>query len=120
MIEAAWIWLRWQPQSKLSRWYRERYGDGASRAKRVGITALARKLLVAFWRLVTHGVVPDGAVLTVAKRRQRRTRVTNRASFQSTPAAPPRAHPQLRGPAPTSSWTVRVVTPTRATAKMSP
>lgn len=62
-IEIAWGWLRWQPQSELSRWYRERFGKGNSRSRRVGIVALARKLLVALWRYLETGVIPAGAEL---------------------------------------------------------
>jgi transposase len=65
MTELAWCWLRYQPSSKLSCWFRERFGEG-KRMKRVGIIALARKLLVAFWRFVECGVVPDGAELKPA------------------------------------------------------
>lgn len=62
-IEIAWGWLRWQPQSELSRWYRERFGNGNSRSRRVGIVALARKLLVALWRYLETGEIPAGAEL---------------------------------------------------------
>jgi transposase len=62
-IEIAWSWLRWQPQSQLSLWFRERYGPGSRRSRRVGIVALARKLLVALWRFLEFGVVPEGAIL---------------------------------------------------------
>jgi transposase len=62
-IEIAWGWLRWQPQSELSRWYRERFGNGNSRSRRVGIVALARKLLVALWRYLETGEIPAGAAL---------------------------------------------------------
>ena len=60
-IELAWGWLRYQPGAHLSHWYMERFGRGSSRARRVGIVALARKLLVALWRYVDQGIVPDGA-----------------------------------------------------------
>ncbi len=63
MGQLAWLWLRNQPGSALSTWYRERVRDGRGRIKRIAITALARKLLVALWRFVTHGLVPTGAVL---------------------------------------------------------
>ena len=63
MGQLAWLWLRNQPDSALSAWYRERVRDGRGRIKRIAITALARKLLVALWRFVTHGLVPTGAVL---------------------------------------------------------
>lgn len=62
-IEIAWAWLRFQPQSQLSLWFQERYGPGNRRSRRVGIVALARKLLVALWRYLDQGVIPDGAVL---------------------------------------------------------
>ena len=62
-IEIAWGWLRFQPQSRLSLWFQERYGPGSRRSRRVGIVALARKLLIALWRYLDHGVIPDGAVL---------------------------------------------------------
>lgn len=65
-IEIAWSWLRWQPESQLSLWFRERYGPGSRRSRRVGIVALARKLLVALWRFLEFGVVPEGAILKTA------------------------------------------------------
>jgi transposase len=61
MIELAWFWLRHQPGSALSRWFHARAGDGKGRVRRIAIVALARKLLVALWRYVTQGVVPEGA-----------------------------------------------------------
>jgi transposase len=63
MIEIAWSWLRYQPDSKHSKWFWERFGKGGSRQRRVGIVALARRLLIDLWRLVEFGVVPDGARL---------------------------------------------------------
>lgn len=63
LIQLAWGWLRFQPDSQLSRWYEERFGQGTRRARRVGIVALARKLLIAWWHFVEHGVVPEGAML---------------------------------------------------------
>ena len=62
-IEMAWCWLRYQPGSRLSRWYQERFGRGGTRARKVGIVALARKLLIELWRFLEHGVIPEGAVL---------------------------------------------------------
>lgn len=62
-IEIAWAWLRFQGQSRLSLWFQERYGPGNRRSRRVGIVALARKLLVALWRYLDQGVIPEGAVL---------------------------------------------------------
>ena len=64
-IQLAWNWIRWQPDSALTVWYQRRFGKG-KRARRIGIVAVARKLVVALWRYVTSGVIPDGAVLKVA------------------------------------------------------
>ena len=61
MVELAWFWLRHQPDSTLSVWFRERVGQGRGRLRRIAIVALARKLLVALWRYATQGVVPRGA-----------------------------------------------------------
>jgi transposase len=61
-IQIAWGWLRWQPRSALSLWFQQRFGTG-KRAKRVGIVALARKLMVALWRYLEQGLVPTGARL---------------------------------------------------------
>ena len=66
MIELAWSWLRHQPNSALSRWFRARVGAAKGRIRRIAIVALARKLLVALWRYVTQGVVPEGAELKAA------------------------------------------------------
>src|SRR5215216_5402374 len=62
-IEIAWIWLRYQPNSELSRWYQRRFGKGSKRLRKIGIVALARKLLIAIWRYLEFGTVPTGAVL---------------------------------------------------------
>ena len=62
-VEIAWAWLRLQPNSALSQWYQERFGHGNSRLRRIGIVALARKLLIALWRYLETGEVPEGAVL---------------------------------------------------------
>jgi transposase len=66
MIELAWFWLRHQPDSALSRWFHARVGSAKGRIRRIAIVALARKLLVALWRYVTQGVVPEGAVFKAA------------------------------------------------------
>jgi transposase len=63
MVELAWKWLYFQPQSKLARWYQARFGSGSRRQRKIGIVALARKLLIALWRLADQGEIPDGAVL---------------------------------------------------------
>lgn len=61
-IQLAWNWVRWQPTSALTRWYHAHFGP-RRRARRIGIVALARKLIIALWRYATHGIVPGGAVL---------------------------------------------------------
>ncbi len=63
LIQLAWGWLRFQPNSQLSRWFEARFGQGSRRSRRVGIVAVARKLLIALWHFVEHGVVPEGATL---------------------------------------------------------
>jgi transposase len=61
-IQLAWSWVHWQPDSVLSQWYRTRFGQG-KRSRRVGIVAVARRLVIALWRYVTAGVMPEGAIL---------------------------------------------------------
>ena len=63
MIQLAWLWLRYQPGSKHSRWFQERFGGGGKRQRRIGIVALARRLLIDLWRFIEAGVVPEGARL---------------------------------------------------------
>ena len=64
--ELAWSWVRYQPESALSGWFRERFGGGGKRLRRIGIVAVARKLLIALWRFLKTGVFPEGAVLKEA------------------------------------------------------
>jgi transposase len=61
--ELAWSWRRFQPESALSVWCRARFGSGGKRLRRIGIVAVARKLLMALWRFLATGVLPEGAVL---------------------------------------------------------
>ena len=63
MLELTWLWLRHQRQSALSRWFFQRIGKNRGRIKRIAVVALARKLLVALWRYVRDGVIPEGAVM---------------------------------------------------------
>jgi transposase len=63
LVEIAWCWLRYQPTSALARWWQERFANTGGRARRIAIVALARKLLVALWRYLEHGIVPQGARL---------------------------------------------------------
>jgi transposase len=64
MIQLAWLWLRYQPESALARWFHERVARSGGRGRKTAIVALARKLLVAFWKYVTSGVVIEGVVMT--------------------------------------------------------
>jgi transposase len=63
LVELAWCWLRYQPRSALTRWFQEKFGHGNGRMKRIGIVALTRRLLIALWRYLEEGLVPDGALL---------------------------------------------------------
>ena len=63
IIELAWKWLRWQPDSDLSKWFEAKFGHGSKRMRKVGIVALARKLLIALWRFAETGKIPQGAIL---------------------------------------------------------
>lgn len=65
-LQLAWNWVQWQPASALTQWYQRRFGRGGARLRRIGIVALARKLVIALWRTATTGEVPAGAVLKVA------------------------------------------------------
>jgi transposase len=65
-VEIAWSWVRNQPDSRLSQWYQTRFARWGTRARKVGIVALARKLLIALWRFLEFGVVPEGARLKPA------------------------------------------------------
>lgn len=63
MVELAWSWLRFQPDSQLSHWFNQRFGRAGKRLRRIGIVALARHLAVALWRYLEHGEIPAGAIL---------------------------------------------------------
>lgn len=64
LIEIAWGWIRFQPDSPLTKWFMDRFARGNSRQRRIGIVAVARKLLVALWKFVHQGLIPDGAKFT--------------------------------------------------------
>jgi transposase len=82
IVEWAWLWLRWQPGSALSQWYQRRFGSGNKRARKIGIVALARKLLIALWRYLKDGEVPEGA-----EAKDGRLRVSSTARRQAKVAA---------------------------------
>ncbi len=63
IVQLAWGWIWHQPTSALTRWYQERFGGAGKRVRKIGIVALARKLLIALWRYLETGVVPEGARL---------------------------------------------------------
>jgi transposase len=63
LVELAWFWVRYQPQSQLSLWWQTRFAGTGMRGRKVGIVALARRLAIALWRFVEHGLVPEGATL---------------------------------------------------------
>jgi transposase len=66
MVELAWLWTRYQPAAAQVCWFRERVGSSGPRVRKIMVVALARKLLIALWRFVIDGVVPEGAVLKPA------------------------------------------------------
>ena len=66
MVELAWLWLRYQPDSALARWFTDRVGSVRGRIRKITAVALARKLLVALWRYVTAGLMPEGARVKAA------------------------------------------------------
>ena len=66
MVELAWLWTRYQPDAAQVCWFRERVGSTGPRVRKIMVVALARKLLIALWRFVIDGVVPEGAVLKPA------------------------------------------------------
>lgn len=63
MVELAWSWLRYQPQSELSQWFNRRFAGGGKRLRRIGIVALARRLAIALWRYLEDGLIPQGVQL---------------------------------------------------------
>jgi hypothetical protein len=65
-IEMAWGWGRLQPESTLTQWSQARFGQGSARLRKIGMVALARKLLIALWRFLRPGALPAGAGLKVA------------------------------------------------------
>ena len=65
-VQLAWQWVRWQPASPITQWYRARFATGGPRLRRIGIVAVARRVVIVLWRYATTGVVPTGAILKVA------------------------------------------------------
>ena len=63
LVEFAWRWLKFQPESAMSQWFHQRFGIAGKRSRRIGIIAMARHLAIALWRFVEHREVPVGAIL---------------------------------------------------------
>jgi len=94
MIELSWLWLRYQSDSALSRWFQRRFGStGSKRSRRIGIVALARRLLVALWRYLHQGVIPRARCSRPGKSGHRPTAQPstlkgNRVEWSSNPCPP--------------------------------
>ncbi len=86
MIQVAWLWIGHQPNSALTRWFKERSPQGRKRA----IVALARKLLVALWKYVTQGVVIEGAVMKTCSTPSPPNRCRTRWAMTATRSRPAR------------------------------
>jgi transposase len=67
-VQIAWMWVRYQPQSALTQWWQGRFAAGGPRARKIGIVAVARRLLIDLWRYVEHGVIPNGAIVVDERR----------------------------------------------------
>lgn len=65
-VELAWGWIRYQPRSKLTLWYNERFANAGKKARKIGIVAVARKLIIELWRYLKTGALPEGAELKIA------------------------------------------------------
>jgi transposase len=62
LVEMAWLWVRYQKESPITQWFEEKYADGGKRLRRIGIVAVARKLLVQLWKFLETGALPEGAL----------------------------------------------------------
>jgi transposase len=65
-VQLAWQWVRWQPASPITQWFERRYAGGGTRQRRIGIVAVARKVVIALWRYATTGVLPAGVIVKPA------------------------------------------------------
>ena len=74
-VQIAWIWVRYQRDSALTQWYLTRFANGGPRARKIGIVALARRLLIDLWRYLDAGIVPAGAAFRIGRARAGRSRV---------------------------------------------
>jgi transposase len=62
LTELSWLWIRYQKESPITQWFERRYAQGGKRLRRIGIIAVSRKLLVALWRFLQTGALPEGAL----------------------------------------------------------
>lgn len=90
-IELAWLWLQYQPDSALTKWYVERFAAGNKRVRRIGIVALARKLMVALWKYVEAGEIPQGAILKTPDQRRNHRRTPGMKARAKRSTRPPTA-----------------------------
>ena len=67
-VQIAWMWVRYQPQSALTQWWLTRFAGGGPRGRKIGIVAVARRLLIDLWRYLEHGVIPEGAIVVRERR----------------------------------------------------
>lgn len=63
LVELAWLWIRYQPDSDITKWFEKRYGGKNKRIRRIGIVAVARRLMIQFWHFLEHNVDPPGAII---------------------------------------------------------
>jgi len=89
-VQAAWRWVKWRPESTLTRWFNKRFATAGARQRRVGIVGVARKLLIALWRLARTGEWPEGAV-AATERSRRAPRNRGGACLAATGGADPAA-----------------------------
>ena len=66
LVELAWMWIRYQPESNLTKWFNTRYAGQNKRLRRIGIVAVARRLMIQLWHFLEHGVDPPGAIISKA------------------------------------------------------
>jgi transposase len=67
-VQIAWMWVRYQPQSALTQWWEARFAGGGPRGRKIGIVAVARRLLIELWRYLKYGVIPAGAIVVADRR----------------------------------------------------
>ena len=77
LVEQAWKWLQLQPDSALTQWFNRRFASGGKRMRRVGIVAVARRLVIALWRYLKHGEIPAGCCAQAGRDLRINTRVPN-------------------------------------------